>query len=496
MTSTQLSILYLVSVMASPPELRLRKDLMHDYNPLERPVERSEDPVIVTLGVIFQQIIDLNEREEKLEVNAWLKYNWNDMKLRWDPLEYENITDLRHPAGTIWQPDILLYNSVDSAFDSTFKVNAISYNDGSITWIPPGIFKISCKIDIYWFPFDEQICFLKFGSWSFSGREIDLQPGDFDMSDFIENGEWIIIKTWEQRNEKFYECCPEPYPDVRFFVHLKRRTLWVHIFLIEFINRFYMNIYYAFNLIMPCMMTLILIVLGFTLSPDTCEKVGLQISVSLAMCIFLTVMNEMTPLTSEAVPLLGIFFQSCMVISIAATSFTVYVQAVHFRSPDTQMRMNFWMRFILLEWAPYILRMNQPKRQNTLKTIKEGWKSRKNRNEDDRTAFTYNDGHMQVLEKLGEALKNNFQSLMLQLKVTQSSKNEHNLLQRLKILDRILNHVKGIREKTGDVVEEKRIANEWRFAAMVVDRIGLILFSMVIAVTSMTIALRAPYLVA
>lgn len=63
--------------------------------------------------------------------------------------------------------------------------------------------------------------------------------------------------------------------------------------------------YYAFNLIMPCLMTLILILLGFTLSPDTCEKVGLQISVSLAICIFLALMNGMMPLTSEAVPLLG-----------------------------------------------------------------------------------------------------------------------------------------------------------------------------------------------
>lgn len=56
---------------------------------------------------------------------------------------------------------------------------------------------------------------------------------------------------------------------------------------------------------MPCMLTMILTVLGFTLSPDTCEKIGLQISVCLAICIFLTIMNEMTPPTSEAVPLLG-----------------------------------------------------------------------------------------------------------------------------------------------------------------------------------------------
>ncbi|VDN86237.1 unnamed protein product [Brugia pahangi] len=46
------------------------------------------------------------------------------------------------------------------------------------------------------------------------------------------------------------------------------------------------------------------------------------------------------------------------------------------------------------------------------------------------------------------------------------------------------------------MIEEKRIANEWRFAAIVVDRIGLILFTIVIAITSLTIAIRAPYLVA
>lgn len=63
--------------------------------------------------------------------------------------------------------------------------------------------------------------------------------------------------------------------------------------------------YYAFNLIMPCFLVMILVILGFTLSPQAGEKIGLQISVTLAICIFLTFMNEMTPPTSEAVPLLG-----------------------------------------------------------------------------------------------------------------------------------------------------------------------------------------------
>ena len=37
---------------------------------------------------------------------------------------------------------------------------------------------------------------LKFGSWSFSGRQIDLQPGDFDFSEFMENGEWVVVSEF------------------------------------------------------------------------------------------------------------------------------------------------------------------------------------------------------------------------------------------------------------------------------------------------------------
>ena len=48
------------------------------------------------------------------------------------------------------------------------------------------------------FPFDEQRCFLKFGSWTFDGTKIDLQanvevvPSGFDMSEYMVNGEWYL----------------------------------------------------------------------------------------------------------------------------------------------------------------------------------------------------------------------------------------------------------------------------------------------------------------
>ena len=60
-------------------------------------------------------------------------------------------------------------NSADEGFDNTFQTNVVVRHNGSCTYIPPGIFKSTCKIDITWFPFDDQQCKMKFGSWTYDG---------------------------------------------------------------------------------------------------------------------------------------------------------------------------------------------------------------------------------------------------------------------------------------------------------------------------------------
>ena len=49
---------------------------------------------------------------------------------------------------------------------------AILHHDGKVVWTPPAIFKSSCEINVEFFPFDEQTCFLKFGSWTFDGFQV------------------------------------------------------------------------------------------------------------------------------------------------------------------------------------------------------------------------------------------------------------------------------------------------------------------------------------
>lgn len=49
---------------------------------------------------------------------------------------------------------------------------AILHHTGRVVWTPPAIFKSSCEIDVRYFPFDQQTCFMKFGSWSYDGDQV------------------------------------------------------------------------------------------------------------------------------------------------------------------------------------------------------------------------------------------------------------------------------------------------------------------------------------
>merc|ERR1712192_308316 len=44
-----------------------------------------------------------------------------------------------------------------------------------------------------------------------------------DISGYVRNEEWDLAGAVGKRNEVYYECCPEPYLDVTYTVHIMRR---------------------------------------------------------------------------------------------------------------------------------------------------------------------------------------------------------------------------------------------------------------------------------
>lgn len=61
-------------------EKRLLHDLLDTYNTLERPVVNESDPLQISFGLTLMQIIDVDEKNQMLVTNIWLKLVSNGLK--------------------------------------------------------------------------------------------------------------------------------------------------------------------------------------------------------------------------------------------------------------------------------------------------------------------------------------------------------------------------------------------------------------------------------
>jgi hypothetical protein len=84
-------------------------------------------------------------------------------------------------------------------------------------------------------------------------------------------------------------CCPNTsYPYVEFTLYLRRRYT-----------------FYVMNIIVPCLLLSVLVMVSFCLPPDAGEKIALGISVLLAFTVFLLMVAENIPRTSLRTPVIG-----------------------------------------------------------------------------------------------------------------------------------------------------------------------------------------------
>lgn len=334
-------------------EERLLKKLFLGYNKWSRPVANISDAVLVRFGLSIAQLIDVDEKNQMMTTNVWVKQEWHDYKLRWDPLEYENVTSIRIPSELIWRPDIVLYNNADGDFAVTHLTKAHLFSDGRIKWTPPAIYKSSCSIDVTFFPFDQQNCTMKFGSWTYDRAKIDLisMHNHVDQLDYWESGEWVIVNAVGNYNIKKYECCTEIYSDITYSFIIRRLPL-----------------FYTINLIIPCLLISCLTVLVFYLPSECGEKITLCISVLLSLTVFLLLITEIIPSTSLVIPLIGEYLLFTMIFVTLSIIITVFVLNVHHRSPRTH-TMPAWVRRIFLDVVPRVLFMKRPAKDNCKKLI-------------------------------------------------------------------------------------------------------------------------------
>ncbi|XP_057702234.1 neuronal acetylcholine receptor subunit alpha-5 isoform X1 [Corythoichthys intestinalis] len=320
-------------------EDKLFKYLFGNYQKWVRPVEYLNQTICVKFGLAISQLVDVDEKNQLMTTNVWMKQEWTDMKLRWDPDDYLGITTIRVPSDRLWLPDVVLYDNSDGRFEGTVTKAVVKY-DGTITWTPPANYKSACTIDVTFFPFDLQNCSMKFGSWTYDGSQVDVLLEDFhvDRQDYFDNGEWEIVKATGSRGLRLDGGAS--YPTITYFFIIRRLPL-----------------FYTLFLIIPCIGLSFLTILVFYLPSNCGEKISLCTSVLVSLTVFLLVIEEIIPSSSKAIPLIGEYLVFTMIFVTLSIVITVFAINVHHRSSSTHHGMAPWVRRIFLHRLPKLLCM-------------------------------------------------------------------------------------------------------------------------------------------
>ena len=87
-----------------------------------------------------------------------------------------------------------------------FKTRIQVSHNGLNTWYIPAILKSSCGTDITFFPFDIQVCEMKFGSWTYLSHEINLTNvrDTMDLAAYLNSSSFYLRKTEAIRNVVYY----------------------------------------------------------------------------------------------------------------------------------------------------------------------------------------------------------------------------------------------------------------------------------------------------
>ncbi|KAK7003430.1 neuronal acetylcholine receptor subunit alpha-9 [Biomphalaria glabrata] len=320
------------SVPYMSTEKRLISSLLKTYalqGTQGRPVRNTSDNMIVYFGLSLIQILDLDESNQVLKASMWYRYEWNDILLTWDPAMHDNIKSVMIPSDKIWLPDILLYNFADDRLKEQRDALCIVQHTGDVQWMPQAILRSSCSIDTKYFPFDLQTCWLKFGSWTYNGNKLNVEfvaQHAFDLSDYVLSNEWDIVDNTAVRNVKYYNCCPEPFPDLTFHLTLKRKTA-----------------FYTFILILPCTLLSLLTLVIFWVPPESPAKLQLGMSVFVAFFFLLLVLADFTPRAAASIPLIGAYFCLSLVMITLSTVLACVVANMYMRGVRVD-RPPRWMR--------------------------------------------------------------------------------------------------------------------------------------------------------
>ena len=282
----------------------LQADLTNGYNKRLRPVLNQDDKVTVNVGLVMVALQEFDEVLEKFSIVGVFELRWQDENMIWDPANYNGINNTILGYEDVWKPELILTNPSDKldSFGKDWQVIRFR-SDGWAEWFPADLIKATCSVNVYYFPFDIQECKIETYVWAYAIFEVQLNAiyDTINTALMAEHGSWSVIGT-EAKAE-----VDGMVSKGTFTLRLERKPQYIIVIVV-----------------LPILFLCILNVLVFFLPAESGERVSYSITVLLSIAVFMTIVSDTLPKTSEPLPLISYLLMSSLIISSIIAFITIF----------------------------------------------------------------------------------------------------------------------------------------------------------------------------
>uniref|UniRef100_A0A8D8BU67 Neuronal acetylcholine receptor subunit beta-3 n=1 Tax=Culex pipiens TaxID=7175 RepID=A0A8D8BU67_CULPI len=292
---------------------KLKKDLLLNYDRNLRPTQYYN----VTNVEVNMEIrhVDIDEDNSIFTVSGWLKMNWQDLRLKWEPSDYGGLRSFYIPSYYLWDPEVNMHSITLETAGSRYsgssdvRVESSGMHHCTVRLMQ----KISCEMNFQRWPFDTQHCSVLLGKSVSVHEERTLKLNGLGQNSkqfrpITDNPAWEVTDISVESYEDPMEEEGHNFDGLQYGLVIKRKV----------------RIFYS-TILTPAVIFILMTLTSFWLPPGANEKVLLNCVTATLLCIFLRYFTIHLPLLATRTPLVVLFFSHSLYLTAISLILSVVV---------------------------------------------------------------------------------------------------------------------------------------------------------------------------
>ncbi|XP_052776338.1 acetylcholine receptor subunit alpha-like [Mya arenaria] len=285
----------------------LRTALLTDYHADIVPLANQSSTMKVNVTLYLYSLLDVDSVKGSMTMPLMTMCTWMDEQLTWTPSDYGGVEEIAFYQSEVWKPPLSLGTPVEFVIMQNDMMHVIVMYNGMAMMSPGNIIESACTFNMKFWPFDKQVCDVSFWAYDVIDNQVELNiPDDGFVSLVTKNAEWILEST------RFFKRQSGMMKEVVFRLYLKRQSG-----------------FYVLTILLPIIGLSFLGTMVFLLPVGSGERVGFSMTVMLSLSVFLTVIADEMPKTSEPISIAAVLIVFQTVCGLTETMIAIMTEVLN-----------------------------------------------------------------------------------------------------------------------------------------------------------------------